>query len=363
MSEGDTTDIPADTGSSPEIAQYDYDLPKELIAQQPLATRTDARLMVVDRARGTIDHHHVRDLPELISARDALVLNNTRVIPAKLVGYRTSTKGRWYGLFLEADEHGVARLLGKTRGALQPGETVTLQNRNGVDDSRLVLLARLAGGHWAARLETPEPWPQLLERVGRVPLPHYIHSDREDAREREIYQTVFAKHAGSVAAPTAGLHFTKDLLIYLNDMGVELCSVTLHVGIGTFRPVSVDKLDDHRMHAERGSISPETASRLRGVRERGGRVIAVGTTSVRVLETAARGGSIEAWQGETDVFIRPGHRFQAIDGLLTNFHLPRSTLLVLVRTFGGDELMREAYATAIRERYRFYSYGDAMLIL
>lgn len=346
------------------IENYDYDLPKELIAQQPLANRSDSRLMVIDRAQGSIEHLHVRDLPDRLAAGDALVLNNSRVIPAKLVGYRSSTRGRWTGLFLDADAAGIGKLLGKTRGDLKPGETVTLQNRNGIDDIKLVLLARLAGGAWAAKLESDESWQQVLERVGRVPLPHYIRGGDMEEGDRETYQTVYAKHPGSVAAPTAGLHFTKPLLIYLNDMGVELCSVTLHVGIGTFRPIGTDQVEEHRMHSERGSISTETAARLHSVREKGGRVIAVGTTSVRVLESAAaQTGVLEGWTGETDLYIRPGYQFRAIDGLMTNFHLPRSTLLVLVRAFGGDELMREAYEVAVRERYRFFSYGDAMLIL
>ncbi|MCA9105100.1 MAG: tRNA preQ1(34) S-adenosylmethionine ribosyltransferase-isomerase QueA [Planctomycetales bacterium] len=344
----------------------DYELPKELIAQQPLANRSDSRLMVVRREAGTIEHLHIRDLPDLLSANDALVLNNSRVIRAKLVGYRTTTKGRWYGLFLEADERGIARLLGKTRGSIQPGEMITLQNRNGLDDCHITLLTRLSGGSWAVKLESDESWFDVLDRVGRVPLPHYIHSDRDDDDERDLYQTVFAKHPGSVAAPTAGLHFTKDLLIYLNDMGVELCSVTLHVGIGTFRPIATDTIEEHQMHSERGSISSETAARLASVRERGGRVIAVGTTSVRLLESAAaaqEGSLTSGWSGETDLFIHPPYDFKVIDGLLTNFHLPRSTLLVLVRTFGGEALIKEAYRQAVAERYRFFSYGDAMLIL
>lgn len=348
------------------IEDLDYDLPKELIAQQPLANRSDARLMVIDRKAGTIEHHHIRDLPEVIRPNDALVLNNSRVIRAKLVGYRTTTKGRWYGLFLEADSSGIGRLLAKTRGAVQPGETITLQNRNGLDDVQITMLTRLSGGSWAAKIDGPESWMEVLERVGRVPLPHYIHSEREDDAERELYQTVFAKHPGSVAAPTAGLHFSKELLIYLNDMGVELCSVTLHVGIGTFRPIGTETVEEHQMHSEKGSISIETAARLSSVRERKGRVIAVGTTSVRLLESAAaaQGGQlVGGWSGETNLFIHPPYEFKAIDGLLTNFHLPRSTLLVLVRTFGGEELIKQAYRVAVEERYRFFSYGDAMLIL
>lgn len=345
------------------VDQYDYELPKDLIAQEPLRNRSDARLMVIDRQTETIEHYHIRDLPDLVRPGDAMVLNNTRVLPAKLVGYRTTTGGRWTGLFLEADDQGIARVLAKTRGKVQPGDTVTLQTRNGVDDIRLQLLARLSGGAWAVRPEEPEPWVDLLGRVGQVPLPHYIRGGHMSEQDLETYQTVFAKQPGAVAAPTAGLHFTKDMLIYLNDFGVELCTVTLHVGIGTFRPIGTEEIEEHQMHSERGQISAETVNRLNHVRESGHRVIAVGTTSVRTLESASQSGKLEAWEGETDLFIHPPYQFQSVDALLTNFHLPRSTLLVLIRTFGGDELMKRAYATAIEERYRFYSYGDAMLIL
>ncbi|MEC8506743.1 MAG: tRNA preQ1(34) S-adenosylmethionine ribosyltransferase-isomerase QueA [Planctomycetota bacterium] len=345
------------------VDQYDYELPKELIAQEPLRNRSDARLMVIDRQSGSIEHHHIRDLPDLVRPGDAMVLNNTRVLPAKLVGYRTTTRGRWTGLFLDADELGVAKVLAKTRGKVQPGDTVTLQTRNGVDDVRLMLLARLSGGAWAVRPEKPEPWVDVLERVGQVPLPHYIRGGHMSDHDLDTYQTVFAKQPGAVAAPTAGLHFTKDMLIYLNDFGVELCTVTLHVGVGTFRPIGTEQIEDHQMHTERAQISEETVNRLKLARSTGNRVIAVGTTSVRTLESASQNGELEPWEGETDLFIHPPYRFRSVDALLTNFHLPRSTLLVLIRTFGGNELMKRAYELAIEEKYRFYSYGDAMLIL
>lgn len=345
------------------IEDYDYPLPKELIAQEPLETRSDARMMVIDRKKNTIDHYHIRDLPEFLNTGDCLVLNNSKVIPAKLVGYRTSTGGRWDGLFLEADENGIGQLLGRTRGKMTPGETLTLRNRNGIDDVQLELIARLSGGVWAVRPVNRENWWELLERVGRVPLPYYIRGGNMSEEDLKNYQTIFAKQPGSVAAPTAGLHFTKDLLLRLNGQGVEIASVTLHVGIGTFRPVEVQQLEDHEMHRERGSVSEEAVKRMERARSEGKRVIAVGTTSVRVLESAAREGVLKPWQGETNLFIKPPYQFKAIDGLLTNFHLPRSTLVVLVRTFGGDELLKRAYAEAVEERYRFFSYGDAMLIL
>jgi S-adenosylmethionine:tRNA ribosyltransferase-isomerase len=346
-----------------ELDQYDYELPHELIAQQPLPNRADARLMVVRRETDTWEHWHVRDLPELLAPQDALVLNDTRVVPARLVGYRTRTRGRWEGLFVEHDSGGAWRILSKTRGKLQPGETVTLVDREHRDVERLVLLQRLDDGLWAARPETARaPW-DLLDQVGRVPLPPYIRDGEMVEADQQSYQTVYAEHPGAVAAPTAGLHFTAPLLDRLADRGLEILRVTLHVGLGTFRPISAARLDQHTMHREWCRLTAETADRLSQIRRQGGRAIAVGTTVVRTLETAAGNGQLGAWQGETDIFIRPPYTFHAIDALMTNFHLPKSTLLVLVRAFGGEELIRRAYAEAIRERYRFYSYGDAMLIL
>lgn len=346
-----------------EIDQYDYELPKELIAQHPLAQRSDARLLVVDRGRGSIEHYHVRDLPELLRPPDVLVLNDTRVIPASLLGYRTRTGGRWSGLFLSADEHGAWKVLSKTRGKLEPGETITLQNQTLTDGFQLRLLAQLEGGAWAARPEAEGDTLTLLAQVGRVPLPPYIRGGEMHEADRANYQTVYAEKPGAIAAPTAGLHFTDSLLSTIRAKDVAIARVTLHVGIGTFRPISVESLADHQMHAEWGNIDEATVSTLRGRRESGGRIIAVGTTSVRVLETAAHGDELQPWQGETELFIRPPYSFKVVDALITNFHLPKSTLLILVRTFGGDELMRRAYEEAIREQYRFFSYGDAMLIV
>ncbi len=356
-----------------QIEHYDYDLPKSLIAQEPLANREDARLMWVDRTSDQIDHWHIRDLDRILEPGDCLVLNNTRVIPAKLVGQRESTGGRWQGLVLETDENGNWRMLAKTRGHIKPGETVELVDRQGRPAARLVLLSKMDDGSWVGHVDptrgygdpeaerelTPQQW---LERIGRVPLPHYIRGGNMVDADVQNYQTVFAREPGAVAAPTAGLHFTERLMNRLIDRGVRIATVTLHVGIGTFQPVKAERLSEHTMHEEYGEISQATAEQIHQTRESGGRVIAVGTTSVRVLETAAANGSLSAWTGRTDLFIRPGFEFKAIDGLLTNFHLPRSTLLVLVRTFGGDERIRRAYELAIQEKYRFFSYGDAMLI-
>jgi S-adenosylmethionine:tRNA ribosyltransferase-isomerase len=346
-----------------ELEPYDYHLPRELIAQKPLLRRSDARLLVVRRDLQTWEHCHVRDLPEILAAGDCLVLNDTRVIPARLVGYRTTTRGRWEGLFLTSDEHGNWEILSKTRGKLVPGETVTLQDRQRRNVCRLMLLSNLGEGLWAARPDAEEGVLALLDRVGRVPLPPYIRDGEMIDADRETYQTVFAEKPGAVAAPTAGLHFTEPLLRQLAERRVRTCRITLHVGLGTFRPISASELGQHKMHAEWGSISPEAVEVLRGVRASGGRIVAVGTTVVRVLETAAAEGTISPWQGETELFIRPPYEFRAVDALMTNFHLPKSTLLILVRTFGGDALIRGAYEEAIREDYRFYSYGDAMLIL
>jgi len=350
-----------------ELDCYDYDLPQHLIAQRPVANRADARLLVVDRRCESVTSRHVRDLPEFLQSGDCLVINDTRVVPARLVGYRTQTGGQWEGLFLEAEQKGPNkgfwRLMGKTRGKLVPNETITLVNAVGQDDIRLRLAAKEPDGTWIVHPETAEETFALLQRVGRVPLPPYIRQSETDATDRERYQTVFAEKPGAIAAPTAGLHFTQRLLDDLQAGGVTVCRLTLHVGIGTFRPVTVESLAEHKMHSEWGTIDQKTVDRIAECRRRGGRVLAVGTTSVRLLETAAAGGTLEPFTGNSDLFIRPPYEFHAVDALLTNFHLPRTTLLVLVRTFGGDVLIRRAYEEAIREEYRFYSYGDAMLIL
>jgi S-adenosylmethionine:tRNA ribosyltransferase-isomerase len=343
---------------------YDYDLPRELIAQQPLPRRSDARLMVVNRQAGSIEHSHVRELSRLLKPGDSLVLNDTRVVPARLVGQRIETGGRWFGLYLGIDSQGVWQLLCKTRGKLQPAEAVVLHDRDGREAARLRLMVKLDDGVWAARPEPDEPALELLDRVGRVPLPHYIRGGEMVDADMADYQTVFARHPGAVAAPTAGLHFTPALLEQLAASGIATERLTLHVGAGTFRPIATESLEEHQMHREWGRLDAETAERLNACRAAGGRIVAVGSTSLRVLESAVlEDGRLPAWEGETELFIRPPHRFRAADALLTNFHLPRSTLLVLVRTFGGDALIRRAYEEAIRERYRFFSYGDAMLIV
>lgn len=347
----------------PDLDAYDYELPHELIAQQPLANRADSRLMIVDRQARSIEHLHFRDLPEFVRAQDSLVLNDTRVVPAKLVGYRDSTGGRWQGLYLEHDDRGLWKLLCKTRGKLVEGESIGLVDRQGRAAGKLHLLTQLDDGVWGAKLDSDEGTFAFLERVGRVPLPHYIRHGEGVTADIDAYQTVFATHQGSVAAPTAGLHFTTSLLDLLKERGTTVANVTLHVGVGTFRPIKADSLDAHQMHSEWCAISGETVDTLSQVKAGGGRVIAVGTTSVRTLETAAQGGPLQPFEGRTELFIRPPYEFQAVDALITNFHLPRSSLLVLVHAFGGRELMQQAYRQAVEEEYRFFSYGDAMLIL
>lgn len=344
-----------------DVDRYDYELPQELIAQEPLAQRSDSRLLVVQRTTQTLDHRHVRDLPSLLRAGDCLVLNDSRVLPARLLGRRIPSGGRWEGLFLAA-ERGLWRLIGKTRGKLSPGDRVQLIDAQGGDDVVLTFAERCPGGGWIVSPDRQEPTLETLERCGRIPLPRYIRAGQALPADRERYQTVYAREPGSVAAPTAGLHFTPQLLEQLADAGVGTCRVTLHVGLGTFRPIEVAALSEHRMHSEWGRIEGDAVAQLAQCRAQGGRIVAVGTTSVRVLESASRDGQLAPWQGETDLFIRPPYTFRSVDALLTNFHLPRSTLLVLVRTLGGDDLIRAAYEAAIHERYRFFSYGDAMLI-
>ncbi len=369
------------TAAMSEIDIYDYQLPRERIAQQPLPTRSDARLMLVNRRDGSIEHYHVRDLPDLLRSEDTLVLNDSRVIPARMVGFRTRTGGRWQGLFLQADdESGVWEVLTKTRGKLVPGETITVEDRNGLPGMRLEVVARTEAGHLLVLPRSPSDLigqgdsPNLtedsaphewLQRYGRVPLPPYIRDGHMVDADVEQYQTVFSKTPGSVAAPTAGLHFTPSLLKQIKADGTETASVTLHVGLGTFRPVATESLSDHVMHTEWAEISEDNADLINDRRGAGGRCVAVGTTSVRTLESAAAAlaGNLGAWSGTTDLFIRPPYDFKVVDALMTNFHLPKSTLLVLVSAFATRELIMEAYAKAVENEYRFFSYGDAMLIV
>ena len=344
-------------------ADFDFDLPAHLIAQEAAEPRDSARLLVVDRARGTWSHQTFVDLPSFLRAGDVLARNNSRVVPARLVGTRASTGGRWEGLFLRTRAEGTWEILAKTRGRPEPGERVVVGQGLG-----LVLRERLGEGRWLVQPESAAGAVSLLEVHGTVPLPPYIRRGIESEGDRARYQTVYAQAPGSVAAPTAGLHFTPGVLQRLTAAGVGLVDLTLHVGIGTFRPIEVERITDHTLHAEVAELAFEAANTLNAARAAGRRVVAVGTTSARVLETAARDSSDPAapfapWQGETALYLQPGVEFRGVDVLLTNFHLPRSSLLVLVSAFAGVNLIRAAYAEAVRVGYRFYSFGDAMLIL
>jgi S-adenosylmethionine:tRNA ribosyltransferase-isomerase len=292
-----------------------------------------------------------------------LVVNNTRVVPARVVGNRVATGGRWEGLFLSATSGSEWRLVCKTRGKLHPPEAIRLITPASGDDVKLWLLEQQDDGVWLARTESDESPFALLERIGRVPLPPYIRKGEMVESDRGNYQTVFATMPGAVAAPTAGLHFTPELLRKLADSGIPRHDVTLHVGLDTFRPITAQSPELHKMHSEWCEITGDTAAALHACRAEGGRIVAVGTTSVRVLETAAKMGELGGWSGNTELFIRSPYEFRAVDALVTNFHLPRTTLLLLVSAFAGEDLLRRAYELAIRDGYRFYSYGDAMLIV
>lgn len=337
----------------------DYELPPHLIAQEPIEPRDRARLMVLRRQERAVEHRRFADLPELLRPGDLLVLNDTRVLHARLLGHRTRTGGKWEGLFLRALPDGSWEMLCQTRGTLQEGETVEVQP----GPFTLTLLSRLPGGRWQARPDTAGDPDELLERFGRVPLPPYIRKGEADTEDRHRYQTIYARQPGAVAAPTAGLHFTPAVFEGLHRRGIGWTFVTLHVGLGTFQPIQGDDWTAHPIHREWGRLPEVTAEAIHRCRERGCRVVAVGTTSVRVLESAVSNGAIEAWSGETELFIRPPHEFRVVDAIVTNFHLPRTTLLLLAAAFTGAEFMQEAYRLAVTNEYRFYSYGDAMVLL
>jgi len=337
----------------------DYSLPPHLIAQHPAPERDQARLLVARRAHASLSHHVFQDLPKLLAPGDLVILNNTRVLPARLLGHRERTGGKWEGLFLRQQGDGLWELLCQTRGHLSEGETILIDP----GPLKLVLIEKSHEGRWSVLPSPSGSPPELLARHGHMPLPPYIRKGLASAGDEERYQTVFAQRDGSVAAPTAGLHFTDRLFDHLEKRGIERAFVTLHVGLGTFQPIQVDDIKQHHMHSEWGELPQPTAAAIKACKNRGGRVVAVGTTSVRVLETAVASGDVTAWSGETELFIYPPYRFRVVDALVTNFHLPRSTLLLLVSAFAGVELIQEAYKTAIEEQYRFYSYGDAMLIV
>lgn len=347
-----------------KTAEFDYDLPPDLIAQHPLEDRTAARMMVVERPSGTLSHRTVADLPEYLRGGDVLVVNDTRVIPARLLGVKEETGGRVELLLLE--ELAPGRWQALCGASRRPRAGARLRLGNGQLLATVVSLE--PDGRVVVDLSADRPLAEVLNEVGLTPLPPYIKRDytNPDATrpDRHDYQTVFARVPGAVAAPTAGLHLTEPLLQSLAGRGVRRVAVTLHVGLGTFRPVDAEDVEAHRMEEERYTISEEAAAAILAAKAGGGRVVAVGSTVVRTLESAAaRHGQICACSGRTDLFIRPPYAFRVVDAMLTNFHLPRSTLLMMISALAGTDLIRRAYREAVAERYRFYSYGDCMLIV
>ncbi|HYJ79694.1 MAG TPA: tRNA preQ1(34) S-adenosylmethionine ribosyltransferase-isomerase QueA [Longimicrobiaceae bacterium] len=340
-------------------ADYDFHLPPDQIAQAPAHRRDGSRLLVLDRPSGALSHRVFTDLADCVPAGDALVLNETRVFPARLVGRKpTGAAAEVLLLTPEGGEEMLWRALVRPGGKLKPGRMVEVSPELTVE-----IVASTPGGERIVRLHTPLPLTEALERYGEVPLPPYI-THPATTEDRERYQTVYARERGSVAAPTAGLHFTPELLERLEEKGVRIVRLVLHVGVGTFRPVETEDPAEHRMHAEWYDVSPAAAGALNETRSTGGSIWAVGTTVARTLETVAdEGGVMHAGSGWTDIFIRPPYRFRAVDHLLTNFHLPRSTLLMLVAAFAGHDAVMRAYGEAVEAGYRFFSYGDAMLVV
>lgn len=339
-----------------DVKDFYYDLPEELIAQDPLEKRSNSRLMVLDKKSGDVTHRHFYDIKDYLQPGDCLVINNTRVIPARLIGEREQTGAKVEVLLLKRKEEKIWETL------VKPGKKAKIGSRivfgNGLLIGEVVDIVQ--EGNRLIRFEYQGVFEEILDQLGQMPLPPYITHQLQD---KNRYQTVYAKHDGSAAAPTAGLHFTEELLQEIRDMGVLVAEVTLHVGLGTFRPVKVENVLEHHMHAEFYDISEEAAKCINEVKKKGNRIIAVGTTSTRTLEAAANeDGFLEAKSGWTQIFIYPGYQFKVIDGLITNFHLPESTLVMLVSALAGREQVMEAYQQAVKEKYRFFSFGDAMLI-
>jgi S-adenosylmethionine:tRNA ribosyltransferase-isomerase len=347
------------TARGSRTSDYDFHLPPERIAQSPAERRDASRLLVVDRATGELHHRVFSDLIEYLNPGDALVLNETRVFPARLVGRKpTGAQAEVLLLTPHGGDEKVWTALVRPGAKLKPGRTVEIGEELSVE-----IVESTPGGERIVRLVTELPLAEALDRYGEVPLPPYVER-AATAEDRERYQTVYARERGSVAAPTAGLHFTPELLAAAEAKGVRVVRLVLHVGVGTFRPVETDDPSEHRMHSEWYSVSAESAAALNSVRASGGALWAVGTTSVRTLETVTtEDGVVPAGEGWTDIFIRPPYRFRAVDHLVTNFHLPKSTLLMLVSAFAGYDLMMRAYAEAVAREYRFFSYGDAMVIV
>ncbi|CQR57713.1 tRNA preQ1(34) S-adenosylmethionine ribosyltransferase-isomerase QueA [Paenibacillus riograndensis] len=339
------------------VDDYDFHLPEELIAQTPLSDRSASRLLLVNKENGQLEHRHFTDILEQFRPGDTLVLNDTRVIPARLFGVKEDTGAKAEVLLLKSLGEDRWEALVKPGKKLKTGAVIIFS-----EELKAVIEDEADMGGRTLRFIYTGIFQEILDRLGSMPLPPYI---KETLDDRERYQTVYAKHEGSAAAPTAGLHFTRELLEQIKAKGVTIAYITLHVGLGTFRPMSVEKVEEHVMHAEYFVLSQETADMLNAARARGGRIIAVGTTSCRTLETAGRqagGGPIQECSGWTDIFIYPGYTFTVVNALITNFHLPKSTLVMLVSALAGRENILAAYEAAIQQRYRFFSFGDAMFI-
>ncbi|WP_078597317.1 tRNA preQ1(34) S-adenosylmethionine ribosyltransferase-isomerase QueA [Evansella clarkii] len=341
-----------------DVSQFDFSLPEELIAQTPLADRTASKLLVLNRKTGKREHRHFPDMLQYLNKGDVLVLNDTKVLPARLFGIKEETAGKVEILLLKEEGSHVWEVLAKPAKRLKTGAVVSF----GDGKLKAECLEELPEGRRKLKFHFSGIFNEILDELGHMPLPPYI---QEQLEEKDRYQTVYARHSGSAAAPTAGLHFTEDMLAKVKELGVNIVYITLHVGLGTFRPVTVEDVESHKMHAEFYQVSADAASALTEAKENGRKIIAVGTTSARTLETIARdgNGTFRESSGWTDIFIYPGFKFQAIDGLLTNFHLPKSTLVMLVSAFAGRENILAAYNEAVEKRYRFFSFGDAMLLI
>lgn len=339
-----------------KVKDFYFDLPPELIAQDPLEDRASSRLMVLDRNTGEVRHRHFHDIAEYLHSGDCLVLNDTRVIPARLYGVKEDTKAQIEILLLRRRQGDVWETLVKPGRKCKPGTVVVF----GEGLLKGTILEVVEDGNRLIQFSYQGIFEEILDHLGQMPLPPYITHELKD---KNRYQTVYAKHDGSAAAPTAGLHFTKELLEQIQDMGVKIAHVTLHVGLGTFRPVKVENVLDHHMHSEFYMIEEKEAEKINRAKAAGKRIICVGTTSCRTIESAAgEDGTVTAGTGWTDIFIYPGYRFKVMDNLVTNFHLPESTLLMLVSALAGRERVLQAYEEAVKEKYRFFSFGDAMLI-
>ena len=336
-------------------SDFDFYLPEELIAQTPLEKRDGSRLLVLDKESGAMEHRHFYDLPEYLRAGDCLVLNNSRVLPARLIGTRPGGGAVELVLLRDLGE-GRWECLSRPGRKTKPGTELFF----GGGELKATVEAVAEGGNRIVKFDYRGIFLEVLERLGKMPLPPYI---KEELQDPERYQTVYSRELGSAAAPTAGLHFTNELLEKIQAMGVKVCYVTLHVGLGTFRPVKEDEIENHEMHSEFCIIPEDTARTVTETKQKGGRIVAVGTTSCRTLESFAKDdGTLEACSGWTDIFIYPGYSFKCIDALVTNFHLPESTLIMLVSALAGREHILNAYKTAVEEKYRFFSFGDAMFI-